>query len=87
VINSLPVATIRVNGQSYTLNSVICHHGLSMSQAHYTSIIKQNKKWIRCNDISTSIERWPRGGKNVYIIIMEKKISQGYYYYYRIPDN
>lgn len=33
VINSLPVATIKVDGQSYILNSVICHHGPSMTQA------------------------------------------------------
>jgi len=75
VINSLLFATIRVDGQSYTLNSVICHHGPFMTQAHYTSIIKHTKKWVRCNDMSTSLEHWPRGGKDVYIKNIGKHLS------------
>jgi len=76
VINSLPVTKILGSMANHigTLNSAVCRHGPSMTQAHYTSIIiKHNTKWVRCNDISTSIERWLRSGKDVYIKIMEKK--------------
>jgi len=72
-INSLPTTTLTVDSKCYTLNSVICHHGQSMTEAHYTAIIKHQNKWVRCNDTSVQFERWPRGAKDVYIIIMEKK--------------
>jgi len=38
--------------------------------------------------VNNSIERWPRGRRDVYIIIMEKKlvkrpaVIKDYYYYY-----
>ncbi|KAL4090198.1 hypothetical protein QTP88_025097 [Uroleucon formosanum] len=72
-INSLPTTTLTVDSKCYTLNSVICYHGQSMTEAHYTAIIKHQNKWVRCNDTSVQFERWPRGAKDVYIIIMEKK--------------
>ncbi|KAL4150053.1 hypothetical protein QTP88_003897 [Uroleucon formosanum] len=72
-INSLTTSTLTVHSKCYTLNSVICHHGQSMTEAHYTAIIKHQNKWVRCNDTSVQFERWPRGAKDVYIIIMEKK--------------
>jgi len=72
-INSLPTTTLTVDSKCYTLNSVICHHGQSMTEAHYTAIIKHQNKRVRCNDTSVQFERWPRGAKDVYIIIMEKK--------------
>lgn len=72
-INSLPNTTLTVDSKCYTLNSVICHHGQSMTEAHYTAIIKHQNKWVRCNDTFVQFERWPRGAKDVYIIIMEKK--------------
>lgn len=74
-INALPTTIIKVDGKSYGLKSVICQHGPSMNEAHYTSIISHQNKWLRCNDTVIHFERWPRGGKNVYIIIMEKKIE------------
>jgi hypothetical protein len=46
-----------------------------MNEAHYTSIISHQNKWLRCNDTTIHFERWPRRGKNVYIIIMEKKLN------------
>lgn len=52
---------------------MICHHGPSIIQAHNISIIKHNNKWIKCNDMSISIERWPLDGKDFYIIVVEKK--------------
>jgi len=44
-----------------------------MTRAHYTLIIKYNNKWVRCNDMSVSMERWHRSEKDVYIRVLEKK--------------
>lgn len=38
-------------------------------------LIKIIDKWLRCNYTAIHFERWPRGGKNVHIIIMEKKLN------------
>lgn len=46
----------------------------SRDTPHVLSISHQNK-WLQCNDTAIHFERWPRGGKNVYIIIMEKKLN------------
>jgi hypothetical protein len=51
---------------------VICHHGQSMTEAHYRSIINRQNIWIRCNNTFVHFERWPHGTKDVYVIIMKK---------------
>lgn len=44
-----------------------------MNEAHNKSLILRTNKWLRCNDTSIRIERWPRGGKDVYVIVMQIK--------------
>ena len=57
----------------YSLNSISCYQVESMTEAHYTSIVKHQNKGVRCNDTSTQyFERWPNGSKYVYIIIIEQ---------------
>jgi hypothetical protein len=70
---SLPTTTLQINNNAYNLCSAICHHGESLHSSHYTSIIKKSNIWFRCNDLISNKERWPRGGKDVYIIILEKQ--------------
>jgi ubiquitin C-terminal hydrolase len=57
-INALATITyITVDSKCYTLSSIICHYGQPMTEAHYTSIIKHQNKWARCNDTSEQFER------------------------------
>jgi len=72
VMNGLPNEKINIDGSMYKLHSVICHHGNSMASAHYTCIIRFHNKWVRCNDSNIYYDRWPRGAKDVYIIILQQ---------------
>lgn len=67
---SLPTTLITVDNFTLLIQ-LFSHHGLPMSAAHYTSIIKHDDKFIRYCGSSSTIERRPRGGNDVYIIIME----------------
>ncbi|KAL4097797.1 hypothetical protein QTP88_022511 [Uroleucon formosanum] len=57
----------------YRICSAICHHGESLHHGHYTSLIKKSNLWFRCNDLTSNKERWSRGGKDIYMLILEKQ--------------
>lgn len=44
-----------------------------LQHGHYTCLGKKSNLWLRRNDLNTNNERWPRGGKDVYIIILEMR--------------
>jgi len=50
VMNVLPNEKINTNGNMYKLHSEICHHDNSMTSAHYTCVIRNLNKWVKCDD-------------------------------------
>lgn len=46
-----------------------------MIEAHYESKTNYQNKWVKCYDTSVNFERWPRGAKDVYIIVLETKLK------------
>ena len=34
----------------YTLKAVICHHGHSLRNGHYTALVREKNTWLNCND-------------------------------------
>lgn len=70
---SLSTTSLKVDEKTYRICSAICHHGESLHHGHYTSLIKKSNLWFRCNDLTSNKERWPRGGKDIYMLILEKQ--------------
>ncbi|KAL4088990.1 hypothetical protein QTP88_024068 [Uroleucon formosanum] len=70
---SLSTTSLKVDEKMYRICSAICHHGESLHHGHYTSLIKKSNLWFRCNDLTSNKERWPRGGKDIYMLILEKQ--------------
>lgn len=70
---SLSTTSLKVDEKTYSICSAICHHGESLHHGHYTSLIKKSNLWFRCNDLTSNKERWPRGGKDIYMLILEKQ--------------
>jgi len=50
---------------------MICHHGNSMTSAHYTCISLKNKR-VRCNDSKMYYDWWLCGAKDVYVIVPQQ---------------
>jgi hypothetical protein len=46
---NFPLNDFEIKGEKYDLYGVINHYG-SLQSGHYTSIIRQNQKWITCDD-------------------------------------
>lgn len=72
IINQVPTTKLKINSIYYRVHSVICHHGEQMTEGYYTNLIRHQNNWVRCNDTQIKYERWPRGGEDIYIILMEK---------------
>ncbi|KAF0748597.1 tigger transposable element-derived protein 4-like, partial [Aphis craccivora] len=62
-----------IDEKTYRICSAICHHGESLHHGHYTNLIKKSNLWFRCNDLTSNKERWPKGGKDIYMLILEKQ--------------
>lgn len=70
---AIPKTKISVCGQSYRVMNAIFHHGSCIEDGHYTSIRREGiSNWIEANDLQVGNRHWPRGGKDIYILFLQK---------------
>ena len=39
---------------TYDLDAVVVHHGATVHSGHYTAIVREDKKWLLCDDNQVS---------------------------------
>lgn len=59
----------------YKIISAIFHNGESITNGHYTNIVRgKYREWISINDSKIKQCSWPRNSKNAYIFFAEKVV-------------
>lgn len=73
-IKAIPTTTVRINQDSYTVLSAIFHHGDNIEHGHFTSMLrsKDKKGWISVDDLKVEKRSWPRNGKDLYILFLQR---------------
>lgn len=71
-IKGVPSAVVTVCGKKYKVNSAIFHHGRTIFEGHYTSMLRAGPSWICVNDSKVEKKSWPRNAKNSYVYFLEQ---------------
>ena len=64
-----------IEGSKFKVISAMIHYGKTISEGHYTSMIRTGKCWMEANDSYTNKKNWPRNSKNVYVLLLLEKIK------------
>lgn len=71
-IKGVPSTTIAICGQKYKVKSAIFHHGQTIFEGHYTSMLRVGtSSWILADDAKIQKKSWPRNAKKSYMFFLE----------------
>ena len=69
----MPTTKIQLIDHCYKLKAAIFHHGKSISDGHYTSMVRgKGTTWVFVDDLRVEKQAWPRNAKNAYIFFFER---------------
>ena len=66
---------IQQSSATYQLKSAVCHIGESINNGHYTTVVKQGKNYICCDDLEITLTDREYMLDTAYIVIYDRKES------------
>lgn len=72
-LNSINQNNITLDKNIYEFSSAILHHGSSIQNGHYTSILKKNTKYYYADDERVQQFRWSESFQDIYVLMYTRK--------------
>ena len=70
-INSVPVNSIKIGTRLYKLKTSDHYELSKKAGTGYISVININGKWIHCKNQSLTTAPWPKGAKDLYMVLYQ----------------